>query len=110
MPLPAQMALLAEHLMYVFPAGLLVFYTDAQAVHHYRTGNDTIPTTATSAISLARTKLGLCSLIFSQQRAGVLDILTHPGQTQQGSRICSVVEEAAAILPQRGSESYTGRA
>ena len=67
-PLPAQMALLAEHLMFVYPAGLLAFYTDAQAVHHYRTGNETTPTTASSALSLARTKLGFCCLIFSQQR------------------------------------------
>ena len=51
-PLPAQMAILAEHLMFLFPAGILVFYTDAQAVHHYRTGNETIPTTASSALSL----------------------------------------------------------
>ena len=101
LPLPSQIAILAEHLMFVYPAGILVFYTDVQAVHHYRTGNETIPTTVNSAISLARKKLGLCCLIFARRRVGILEILTHPEQTQQSADVRSAVEEAAASLRRR---------
>ena len=102
-PLPSQMAKLAERLMYIYPAGVVVFYTGKHAVHHYSTGNEVTRTTVGSAISLLRKKPGLCCLIYVRQTyVGILEVLTHPGQTQQGAEVRSVVEEAAAGLPQRG--------
>ncbi|HIE71248.1 MAG TPA: hypothetical protein EYP98_14360 [Planctomycetes bacterium] len=100
-PLPSQMALLAERLVYIYPAGLMVFYTDTQAVHHYRTGNEAIPTSIGSAMSLVRKKLGICCLVFVQRKVGILEALTHPEQTEHGTEIRSMVEEAAAGLPRR---------
>ena len=99
--LPSQMAVLADRLVYVYPAGIMVFYTDVQAVHLYRTGNEAIPTSVGSAISLLRQKLGICCLIFARRRVGILETLTHPRQTRHGAAVRSVVEEAAAGLPQR---------
>ena len=72
----------------------MVFYTDAQAVHLYRTGNETIPTSVGSAIYLLRQKLGICCLIFARRRVGILETLTHPRQTRQGAEVRSVVEES----------------
>ena len=99
-PLPSQMAQLAEQLMYTYPAGLVVFYPGKHAAHHYRTGNETIPTSIGSAMSLVRKKLGICCLVFAQRKVGILEVLTHPEQTQRGADVRSVVEEAAARLPQ----------
>ena len=102
-PLPARMAKLAEQLMYIFPAGLIVFYTDKLAVHHHRPGNEVAQPSIGSAISQLRKKLGLCAMIYTGQTfVGALEILTHPEQTQQGAGLRSVAEDAAARLPRLG--------
>ena len=94
-PLPAQMALIAEKLRYEYPTGIICFYLDAQSVNHVRTGNETIPTTVSTAISLLRSKHGLCGLCFTGKRVGILEALTWPTQTSHASEIAARIEEAA---------------
>ena len=102
-PLPARMAQLAEQLMYIFPAGLIVFYIDKLAVHHHCPGNEVGQPSICSAMSQLRKKPGLCALIYAGQTyVGVLEVLTHPEQTQQGAGMRSAVENAAARLPWLG--------
>ena len=99
LPLPERMSQLAVQLMYVFPAGLVVFYTAKLAAHHYHTDDEMTRTTIGSATSMLRKRHGLCTLIYVRQTyVGVLEVLTHPEQTQHGADLRSVVEEAAARL------------
>ena len=103
LPVPAIMAQLAEQLMYIFPAGLIVIYIDKLAVHHHCPGNEVERPSIGSAISQLRKKPGLCALIYAGQTyVGVVEVLTHPEQTQQGAGMRSVVEDAAARLPWLG--------
>ena len=94
-PLPAQMALIAEKLMYEYPSGVICFYLDVPIVHHVRTGNETTKTSVNSAISLLRSKHGMCSLCFTRKRVGVLEVLTWPTQTSRGNEIAANIKEAA---------------
>ena len=81
-PLPARMAHLAAQLMYIYPAGLVVFYTDKHAVHHYRTGNEVTRTTVSSVMFLLRKMSGLCAMLYARQKfVGIMEVLTHPEQT-----------------------------
>ena len=97
------MAHLAAQLMYIYPAGLVVFYTDKLAVHHYRTGNEVTRTTVGSAMFLLRKMSGLCALVYARQKyVGIMEVLTHPEQTQNSVDVRSVVEDAAGRLPRLG--------
>jgi hypothetical protein len=94
-PLPAQLALIAEKLMYEYPSGIICFYLDIPIVHHVRTGNETATTNVGSAISLLRSKHGMCSLCFTRKRVGVLEVLTWPTQTSRGNQIAARIKGAA---------------
>jgi hypothetical protein len=89
------MAPIAEKLMYDFPSGIICFYLDVPIVHHVRTGNETATTNVGSAISLLRSKLGMCSLCFTRKRVGVIEVLTWPTQTSRGNQIAAKIKEAA---------------